>query len=140
MTHITKVLLSSLSVVGLAATIAAPATAQTQTTYAKDPISVEAFSAYLNVSPAPSQWLDGLYIGGDASNVTISFVNTADVPAKSVEFAVRAGNHTSLIVDKGTFSPGARITHTFERSPDLVGATSVQVREVTFADGSSWQS
>jgi hypothetical protein len=44
-----------------------------------------------------------------------------------------------VIVDKGTFSPGTRITHSFMQSPLLVGASSVHIRKVTFADGSTWQ-
>ncbi|HTJ24970.1 MAG TPA: hypothetical protein VMA36_02295 [Candidatus Limnocylindria bacterium] len=135
----TKVLFSSLAVTALAAAIAAPAVAQTQTAYVKDPIAVEGFSADSDFSPRASQWFDGINITGLSSDVTISFVNTANVPAKSVEFAVRAGKHTCLIVDKGTFSPGTRITHTFLQSPELENASSVSIRKVTFADGSSWQ-
>jgi hypothetical protein len=135
-----KVLLSALAVTALSAGISAPASAQTQTAYVKDPISVEGFSAYSPYSPASTRWFDGVNVGGLATDVTISFVNTASQPAKTVEFTVRSGNHTCVIVDKGTFSPGTRITHTFSQSPELDGASSVKIRKVTFADGSTWES
>jgi hypothetical protein len=138
MTPNTKAILSSLAVAALAA-VAAPASAQTQTAYVGKPIDVKGFSAYDNFTPRASEWFDGMDADDGSSNVTISFVNTASLSVKSVEFAVTAGRHTCLITDKGTFSPGARITHTFLQSPQLVGASSVQIRKVTFADGSTWQ-
>jgi hypothetical protein len=135
-----KVFLSSLAVTALCSAISAPASAQTQTAFVKDPISVEGFSASSPYSAASTRWFDGVNATGESIDVTISFVNTASQPAKSVEFAVRSGGHTCLIVDKGTFSPGTRITHTFSQSPQLEDASSVQIRKVTFADGSSWES
>ena len=84
----------SFAATALAAAIAAPASAQTQTAYMTDPISIEAFSANADFSPPTSQWFDGMNVSGTSSDVTISFVNTAGIPAKSVEFAVRSGKHT----------------------------------------------
>jgi hypothetical protein len=137
MTPNIKVILASLAVTAFAA-VAAPASAEpTQTAYVKGPIAVEGFSA--EFSPHASEWFDEFNVYDDSSDVTISFVNTANVPAKNVEFAVRSGRYTYVIVEKGTFSPGARITRTFLQSPPLVGASSVQIRKVTFADGSTWQ-
>jgi ABC-type transport system involved in cytochrome bd biosynthesis fused ATPase/permease subunit len=139
-TMMIKTVLSSFAVTALTASLAAPAAAQKQTAYVKNPVTVEGFSADSDFVPSAAQLFGGMNVANELSDVTISFVNTANVPAKRIEFAVTSGKHTCVIVDKGTFSPGARITHTFLQSSELVGASSVTIRKVTFADGSTWES
>jgi hypothetical protein len=134
-----KILSSSLAVTALATAIAAPANAQSQTAYVNDPIAVKRFSANPDYAPARAQWFDGITTSA-SSDVIISFVDTAPVAATKVVFAVRSGGHTCFIVDKGTFSPGTRITHSFPRSAELDNASSIEVRKVTFADGTTWES
>jgi hypothetical protein len=130
--------LATLAAAALATDLAAPASAQTQTAYTNNPIILRHFNAYPVVLPIESPTFGAFDLTPTSSNVTISFVNRANVPAKSVEFAVRSGNKTALIVDKGTFAPGVRIDHTFSESPEFDDTSSVSVRAVVFADGSTW--
>ena len=53
--------------------------------------------------------------------------------------AVRIGKATETIVDKGTFSPGTTITHDFAQNGLFSAASEIEVEQVTFADGTSWQ-
>lgn len=117
---------------------ATPAGAQTQTAFSNAPISVQGFTARSQFMPLAQELADGVAFGADASDVTIAFVNTANVPAKSVTFVVRSGRRTQIIVDKGTFLPGARIVHTFEESAEFGETSSVSVQGATFADGNAW--
>lgn len=76
-----------------------------------------------------------------AASTTISFVNQAPAAVASVTFAVSDGRTTSQIVDKGTFSSGIAINHSFltpEFQGDLSDVTCA-VTSVAFADGSRWQ-
>jgi hypothetical protein len=129
---------ATLALATLATALAAPANAQTETSFTNDPIAIQAFSAYSDFPPSGQTARSGVDERPDSSEVTIAFVNTAKVPATSVEFRIRAGRRTSIIVDKGTFAPGTRIVHTFDKSPLFDQTSSVHVLAVTFADGSSW--
>jgi hypothetical protein len=132
-------LVATLAVAILAAGAPALAGAQSSVAYINNPVKVV---RYVVTAPTANQWpgWGGTYQGiEDSASVTISFVNGANVAATSVQFAVRHGKETELIVDKGTFSPGTSITHDFSLGPQFDGASSVEVREVTFADGTSWQ-
>lgn len=131
-------LTAAFALAALASGLAAPASAQTQTAFTNDPIAIQGFTAYSQFAPLASETSDGVDLGPDSSDVTIAFVNTAAVPAKSVTFAVRSGRQTRIIVDKGTFSPGTRIVHTFNESPEFDDSSSVSVVGVAFADGSTW--
>jgi hypothetical protein len=67
----------------------------------------------------------------------IRFVNTGPAPVSSVAFNVSEGDKTWTIVDRGTFSPGVQISHTFQG--ELYGDNaSCKVASVLFADGSAW--
>ncbi|HTX56861.1 MAG TPA: hypothetical protein VMD47_07135 [Candidatus Acidoferrales bacterium] len=71
----------------------------------------------------------------------ISFVNTDQRPISSVVFEVSDGTHTSRIVDKGTFSTGIAINHSYA-TPEFgyaLGGVNCKVQAVAFADGSTWQ-
>jgi hypothetical protein len=136
--YMNKLFLAPIAASALASALVAPASAMSQIANVSDPIAIERFSA--NLDYTLSTPFDGANRGSESSVVTISFADTANLPIKRVEFAVRAGNYTSLIVDKGTFSPGTRITHTFLRSRKLGYRSTVKVLKVTFADGSTWQS
>lgn len=75
------------------------------------------------------------------NGVTLTFVNRSNIPATSVIFRLGDGKYSQSIVDTGTFSPAAQITHTFldrgDGSNAFTNAT-VSVAEVDFADGSAW--
>lgn len=135
-----KYITTTLALAALAADLAAPASAQTQAAFTNDPIAIQGFSADSDFPPLGSAVRDGIDIRPNSSDVTISFINTASIPAKSVEFTIRSGNRTKVIVDKGTFSPGTRIVHTFTAAPEFDDTSSVHVEAVTFADGSTWSS
>ncbi len=67
----------------------------------------------------------------------IRFVNTGPTPVSSVAFNVSEDGKTSTIVDRGTFSPGVEISHTFRGEMSGYDA-SCKVASVLFADGSAW--
>ncbi len=68
----------------------------------------------------------------------IRFVNTGTTPVSSVAFNVTEDGKTSTIVDRGTFSPGVVISHSF-RGDQMYGFdASCKVASVLFADGSAW--
>ncbi len=75
-----------------------------------------------------------------ASDVRISFVNAASLPATSVSFAVRFGARTQTVVADGPFAPGAGATQSLDVAPGPLGDGTAQcdVVAVTFADGTSW--
>jgi hypothetical protein len=133
-----KYVLATLAAAALATELVAPASAQTQTVYTDNPIALRGFIAYPVLSPAGTALLGGFHLAPSSSEVRISFVNTANVPAKSIKFAVRSGHRRASIVYKGTFAPGTRIVHTFNESTAFANASKVRVEEVTFADGSTW--
>lgn len=133
-----KYITAALALAAFGGGLAAPASAQTRTAFTNDPIAIQGFSAASESSPLGPANYNGLVLTPDSSDVTIAFVNTANVAAKSVEFTVRSRGRTETIVDKGTFSPGTRIVHTFNESPEFDETSSVHVRAVTFADGSTW--
>jgi hypothetical protein len=133
-----KYITTALALAALGSGLVAPASAQTQTAFTNDPISIQGFYAASESAPLGPATYDGLILTPDSSDLTIAFVNTANVAAKSVEFTVESGRMTKTIVDKGTFSPGTRIVHTFNESPEFDETSSVRVRSVTFADGSTW--
>jgi hypothetical protein len=115
----------------------APASAQSNVAYSNGSIKV---LRYL-IDPSytyPVSGADALAIQS-AGNLWLSYVNTGSVPATSVEFAVHAGNATEMIVDKGTFSPGASIEHEFALGPEFGENSTIDVQRVTFADGTCWQ-
>ena len=113
------------------------ASAQTKVAYTSDPINIVRYSLEPSYTQPIPVW-GGTYMNIDgAGKVTISFVNSGVVPATSVQFALRSDKATELIVDKGTFSPGASIVHDF--SSDFDSAAGLEVEQVTFADGTVWQ-
>jgi hypothetical protein len=133
-----KYITATFALAALATDLAAPVSAQTQTAFSNAPISVQGFTAASQFMPLGRESVDGVGFGPAGSNVTIAFLNTANVPATSVTFVVQSGSQTQILVDKGTFSPGTRIVHTFDESPFFADTTSVRVQGVTFADGNTW--
>jgi hypothetical protein len=89
-------------------------------------------------------------VGGDveappqfvASGVSLEFVNKSSRPATGVIFLLDRGKYSQRIVDKGIFSPGTPIKHTFgmDGGLDVTPNVAINVAEVDFADGSSWHS
>lgn len=72
------------------------------------------------------------------NDVTLTFVNKSDRPIVLVKFTLDDG--TQSVQDKGLFSPGVPIVHSFTlrgRTSTDANATS-RVEEVDFADGSVW--
>lgn len=78
------------------------------------------------------------YVDQINTNLKISYTNTEQRPISSVTFQVNDGRVVTDIVDSGTFSPGARITHDF--SWPYLENTNVTCRAslVAFADGDKW--
>ena len=80
-------------------------------------------------------------VASGAASTVISFVNEAPATIASVTFDVSDGRTTSQIVDKGTFSSGVAIDHSFI-TPEFGNALSglnCSVKSVAFTDGSLWQ-
>jgi hypothetical protein len=79
-------------------------------------------------------------LSGDAL-IAISFMNEAPATVGSVTFDVSDGRTTSQIVDKGTFSRGVAIDHSYDTPQFQNGANDLtcSVKSVAFADGSLWQ-
>jgi len=75
---------------------------------------------------------------GQPTIVSVSFENTSDVPATSVEFRLTDadGNQTD-VNDSGTFSKGAEIQQEY-RIDRFGNDASASIVGVEFADGSSW--
>ncbi|HTV93519.1 MAG TPA: hypothetical protein VMG98_12465 [Verrucomicrobiae bacterium] len=77
---------------------------------------------------------------GEASTA-ISFENEAPATVASVTFDVSDGRTTSRIVDRGAFSSGVAIDHSFftPQFQDDLGNVTCSVQAVAFTDGSTWQ-
>jgi hypothetical protein len=75
-----------------------------------------------------------------SSNVRLTFVNQAPVPATDVRIAVSYRGQTQVLDDAGTFSTGTPITQDLSPSPEpqYDGAAACSVQAVTFSDGSTW--
>jgi hypothetical protein len=75
------------------------------------------------------------------TGIGITFVNTGNVNASAVTFVVTAGKATERIVDRGSFSPGTRIVHTYTADDGIAALPDAQVRVagIDFADGTSWR-
>jgi hypothetical protein len=74
------------------------------------------------------------------TDIALSYVNKANVPAKNITFAVKDGAYTQNIVAKGMFAPGVQIDKSFTADSEI-GArpdAACTVAEVDFADGSVW--
>jgi hypothetical protein len=119
---------------------AAFTTAPTQSAYTGiEPVRV----ASCSVTPAaPTISLPfGMAEAPQVAQTAISFVNLAPRAIAAVTFDVSDGRTTSQIVDRGTFSSGVAIDHSFttpEFGGDLSGV-SCSVASVAFTDGSIWQ-
>jgi len=122
----------------LIAATSASAGAQSTVAFSNDPVKVVSYSLQPAYAVAIPAYASSLYIES-TGKVTISFVNANAAPATIVRFAVRSSKATELIVDKGTFSQGARITHDFSLDPNVGTSPQVEVEQVTFADGTAWQ-
>jgi hypothetical protein len=53
---------------------------------------------------------------GNTKGVDVSYVNSAPVPAIQVNFLVRYHGQGGVVIDKGSFTQGAEITHTLTNS------------------------
>jgi hypothetical protein len=119
---------------------AAVATAPPQTAYTGiEPVRVA--SCTLDVADPSIAFPFGATLPLGTSSTAISFVNEEQRPIASVVFAVSNERTTSRIVDKGTFSKGVEIDHTFTTPEfgDLSGPLRCTVQSVAFADGTTWQ-
>lgn len=78
----------------------------------------------------------------DSGYITLKFVNTRKVAATRVTFSASNGRYMQNIVDKGTFSSGVQINHTFAIISGLSELSSAnwKVAEVDFADSTAWHS
>jgi hypothetical protein len=89
----------------------------------------------VTVTPESMKWT-----GGAPGDVRVAFVDTSTVAAREVIFQVigASGAVVQQINDKGTFSPGVRITHHFPVA-GVEDGDIVQVAAVRYADGSAWR-
>ncbi|HTX59030.1 MAG TPA: hypothetical protein VMH02_05075 [Verrucomicrobiae bacterium] len=79
--------------------------------------------------------------GTSTKGIAVSYVNARPVPAVQVNFFVRYHGQTGIVIDKGSFTQGAVVTHTLTNSfmgyayegptPNLC-----RVNKVVRADGS----
>jgi hypothetical protein len=123
----------------LVASAAVAAGAQTTVAYTNTPVKIVSYSIDPSYSAPIPTW-GGTYMNIQGSgDVTISFVNTGNAPATSVQFVVRSNKTSEVIVDKGTFSPGTNITHHFALDPRLGASAQLEVEQVAFEDGTVWQ-
>jgi hypothetical protein len=85
------------------------------------------------VSPYPLPITGGL---------RIAYVNHGTTAAKDIRFHVEYRGESEVIVDTGTFSPGALVSHSFDNFSDYayLGPTPnvCAVVSVRFADGTVW--
>jgi hypothetical protein len=134
-----KILVATLAAAVIAAGAPAVAGAESTIAYTSAPIKVVSYSIDESTATQLPDW-GGTYSSFEGpASLSISFVNGANVAATRVEFAVREGKETELVVDKGTFAPGTSITNEFTLAPQFGKASAIEVREVTFADGTTWQ-
>jgi hypothetical protein len=134
-----KILVATLAAAVIAAGAPAVAGAASTIAYTSDPIKVVSYSVESQAAIQLPDWGSTYSSFESPASLSISFVNGATVAATRVEFAVREGRATELVVDKGTFAPGTSITKEFTVAPQFGNAAAIEVREVTFADGSTWQ-
>jgi len=77
------------------------------------------------------------------SGIQISYKNTYTSPATKVKFFVDYRGQRDIIVDKGTFSPGVKISHEFEDFSGQVweGSTPDYCMPIyiKFENGSIWE-
>jgi hypothetical protein len=133
-----KALLTLVAAAAIATAAALPAGAQSTVAFNNDPVRIVHYSVGSSSVPV-SSW-GGNYLGfANSGDISISFVNARGVAATQVEFALRAGKATEILVDKGTFSPGTSITHDFPVGAQFSDTSAVEVVSVTFADGTSWE-
>ena len=119
---------------------AAVATAPTQYAYTGTaPVQVASCSV-TPAAPTLSLPYAPASTAGAASTI-ISFVNQAPSAVASVTFDVSDGRTTSQIIDKGTFSSGVSIDHSFitPEFQNTAGDVTCSVKSVAFTDGSTWQ-
>lgn len=130
--------ISSLAMLGIA--MIAPAAAA--------PVSIHSCTVtqWQNVHARPywNPWGPARYGSPIVDGIGISYVNTSHRTADRVAFLVNYRGDVQHIVDLGTFSPGATITHSFGNfSGDaFIGSrpNSCIVRAVRFTDGTAWHS
>ena len=84
----------------------------------------------------------------EARTLQLKFADVGTVTASAVVFTVHVGTWWTVIRDAGTFSPGARIDHSFRLDIDIFPWTVFRrstpqaqctVKQVDFEDGSRWE-
>jgi len=131
----------------VAAIVATPALANAQIvaySTSSSPVAITAVS--VNAAYAPAS------LGGEAADapqfiaqldsgyITLSFVNKSDAPVTAVTFLVSNGHDVHSIVDKGMFSPGVQVKHTFPIADALseFSDATCEVAQVDYADRGAW--
>jgi hypothetical protein len=131
MTNTNRIQLAAAAALLAAAPVAASAQ---QTAYTTQPVAIQSVSADDNIVTLP--YAGQRYFNG----LSVSFVNTTNVAAKNVAFAVTRDGKTEIVSEAGTFAPNARIESRLAQSLDTLPAADATVRiaKVDFADGSTW--
>ncbi len=100
-----------------------------------NPVQISTCSVNTEVAESSSGDAPTYQVFGTLLN--IRFVNNGPTPISSVAFDVSEDGKKTTIVDRGTFSPGVAIAHTF-RGEMYGDEASCNVASVLFADGSAW--
>jgi len=120
---------------------AAPATS------ASPPVTINSCGPIINDKNATTNVLGVPVPASMSSGIQIEFVNTANLPATLVNFAVDSAGDHFVIRDVGTFSPGVSIKHQYRNGagqafvlPAFISPNiSCHVASVQFNDGSIWR-
>ncbi len=89
----------------------------------------------------------GNLLVGVADGVRIEYTNESHKTANLIAFLVKAGQHSVIIRDAGTFSPGVEIIHKFRKQTGAAvysplfshPKVTCRAQDVHFVDGTTWR-
>jgi hypothetical protein len=134
MTNSTRLQISAVAALLAAAPLAASAD---QVAFSVAPVAIQSVANhqdYFTLPYGPQR----LY----TSDLSVGFINTTNVVAKNVEFAVTRDGKTSIVAEHGNYAPGTRIDRELSFDTDTLpqADAKVAVAKVDFADGTTWTS
>lgn len=89
----------------------------------------------------------GNLLVGIVDGVRIEYTNESNTTANLIAFLVKSGEHSVIIRDEGTFSPGVEIIHKFRKQTGAAifsplfshPKVTCRAEEVHFVDGTTWR-